>query len=96
MAGQGKQPVLFNVPNVNEGLFTPWVRKELRGKRDFHNAHLKEFCAKLGIPLAEICSRLHDEHLGNELHPNDEGAKIIAEEVFKLTATHKAAQELPP
>jgi lysophospholipase L1-like esterase len=80
---RGKRTVLFNVPNVNETMFTPRMAKELREKRDYHNARLREFCEKQGIPLADICSKLKDEHFADELHPNDEGAKIIAEEVFK-------------
>ena len=48
------------------------------------------------IPLADICSRLRDEHFGDELHPDDAGAKIIAEEVYKkLAPMGKAWQELP-
>jgi len=91
---QAKQPVLFNVPNVNELVFSPDVAEELREKRDYHNARLKEFCGEQGIPLADIFSRLKDEHFADELHPDAEGAKIIAEEVFKvLSAVHKAAQE---
>jgi lysophospholipase L1-like esterase len=94
---RGKQTILFNVPNVNEAMFPSYIVKELRAKRDYHNARLKDFCAKKAIPLADICSRLHDEHFGDELHPNAEGAKIIAEEVFKnLASMHKAWQELPP
>jgi lysophospholipase L1-like esterase len=27
---------------------------------------------------------LHDEHFGDELHPNGSGAKIIAEAVFQV------------
>jgi lysophospholipase L1-like esterase len=65
-------------------MFTSPVARELRGKREYHNTRLKEFCDGRGIPLADICSRLHDEHFGDELHPNEEGAKIIAEEVFKV------------
>ena len=37
-----------------------------------------------GIPLADICRLLRDEHFGDELHPNDRGAKIIAEAVFQV------------
>jgi lysophospholipase L1-like esterase len=80
---QGKKAVLFNVPNANESRFPPHIVEELCGKRGYHNAKLKEFCEQQGIPLADICSRLHDEHFGDEFHPNDEGAKIIGEEVFK-------------
>ncbi len=130
-----RNPILFNVPNVNEAMFLPAVAKELRAQRDYHNAKLKEFCdavrgtrrfgAELrseiteledgttlhctvvpnelewawldaDLPLADICSRLKDEHFADELHPNVEGAKLIAEEVFKgLARMHKAWQELP-
>ena len=83
---QDKQPILFNVPNANEDMFLPYVVRELREKRNYHNARLKEFCREQGIPLADIYSRLHDEHFADELHPNDEGAKIIAEAVFEVLA----------
>jgi lysophospholipase L1-like esterase len=57
--------------------------------RNHHNAKLKEYCDRERIPLADICSQLHDQHLADELHPNGLGAKIIAEEVFKvLKAVH--------
>ena len=92
--GQGKQPTLFNVPNVNEGTWPSnfaWLVRKLNAKRDYHNARLKEFCDEQGIPLADICSRLKDEYVGDELHPNEAGAKIIAEEVFKVLAPlHKS------
>ncbi len=92
----GKQTVLFNVPNANEAMFPPNIVKELREIRDYHNAHLQAFCEGEQVPLAEICSRLHDEHFGDELHPNSQGAKIIAGEVFKeLAPMQKAWQELP-
>ena len=81
--GQGKQAVLFNVPNVNEAMFASHMLEELCGTRGYHNARLKEYCGEQGIPLADIFSRLKDEHFGDELHPNDDGAEIIAEEVFK-------------
>ena len=82
----GKQTVLFNVPNANEAVFPPAIAKELREKRDYHNAHLQAFCEGERVPLADICSRLRDEHFADELHPNDAGAKIIAEEVFAVLA----------
>jgi lysophospholipase L1-like esterase len=92
----GKQAILFNVPNVNEAEFPPLVAKVLRAQRDYHNAMLRGFCEQNRVPLADICSRLRDEHIGDELHPNEAGAKIIAEEVLKVLApTHKARQELP-
>ena len=81
---QGKQPILFNVPNANVGLFPPRLAKTLLNEREYHNPRLKEFCAERGIPLADVCSKLKDEHFGDELHPNAEGAKIIAEAVFAV------------
>ena len=85
--GQGKKPILFNVPNANEAMFPPYIARELRGKREYHNGKLSEFCGQHGVPLADICSRLRDEHFGDELHPNDEGAKIIADAVYAVLTT---------
>ena len=48
----GKQTVLFNVPNVNEAMFPPDDAKELREKRDYHNAHLKAFLRRDASPLS--------------------------------------------
>jgi lysophospholipase L1-like esterase len=44
----------------------------------------ESFCDEHGIPLADICCLLRDEHFGDELHPNDWGAKIIADAVFQV------------
>ena len=81
---RGKRPILFNVPHVNERMFPPRMAREVHGKRDYHNPQLKSFCDEHGIPLADICCLLRDEHFGDELHPNDRGAKIIAEAVFQV------------
>jgi lysophospholipase L1-like esterase len=75
---------LFNVPQVNERAFSPRIATEIHGKRDYHNPRLKAFCDEHGIPLADICSPLRDEHFGDELHPNGRGAKIIADAVFQV------------
>ena len=81
---RGKRPILFNVPHVNEQMFPPRIAREIHGKRDYHNPRLNTFCEEHGIPLADICSLLHDEHFGDELHPNGSGAKIIGEAVFQM------------
>ena len=87
---KGKQPILFNVPYANEAMFSPTIADDLHAKRDYHNAKLKDYCDQHRVPLADVCSHLRDEHLGDELHPNEAGAKIIVEEVFKvLAAVHK-------
>jgi lysophospholipase L1-like esterase len=45
---------------------------------------LGAFCQQHSIPLADICSHLRDEHLADELHPNEAGAKIIADVVYRV------------
>ena len=79
-----KLPLLFNVPYANEPMFSSYIAKDTHEKRDYHNGRLAEYCQQNEVPLADICAYLQDEHLGDELHPNREGAKIIAVEVFKI------------
>jgi lysophospholipase L1-like esterase len=78
----GRQPVLLNVPNANESMFPRRVAEDLHRKRDHHNDRLRAYCRENGVPLVEIGSVLRDEHFGDELHPNDEGTRLIAREVF--------------
>ena len=88
---QGKQPIMFNVPHANEWMFPTRIATEVHEKRDYHNPRLKAFCDEHDIPLADICSLLRAEHLGDALHPNQAGAKIIAGRVFEvLTVVHKS------
>lgn len=90
---QGKRAILFNVPYANESYFPPQVALDTHQRRDYHNLRLEEYCDEKEIPLVDICSRLRDRHFGDELHPNETGAKIIAEEVFRLL---KAVQTANP
>jgi acyl-CoA thioesterase-1 len=86
---RGKQPILFNVPYANESRFLPHVARDTHEKRDYHNERLREYCQENDVPLVDICSHLRDEHLGDELHPNEAGARIIAERVFgELASIH--------
>lgn len=80
----GKTPMLFNVPYVNESMFGALMAKELHEQRDYHNGRLAEYCADKKVPLADVCSCLKDEHFGDEVHPNEAGARIIAECVFAV------------
>ena len=82
--GRGKKPILFNVPHANEWMFPAHIATEIHNKRDYHNPRLKAFCDEHGIPMADICSSLRAEHFGDTLHPNDLGARIIAEAVFQV------------
>ncbi len=79
-----KVTILSNVPYANESLFPRDMAEDSHHRRDYHNERLRAFCQQHSIPLADICSHLRDEHLGDELHPNEAGAKIIAEVVFRV------------
>jgi len=81
---QEKVPMLFNVPYANESMFAPHIARDTHEKRDYHNERLGEYCQQNAVPMADICAHLRDEHFGDELHPNEGGAKIIAEETFAM------------
>jgi lysophospholipase L1-like esterase len=80
----GKQPIFLNVPYANESMFSRMIAQELHANRDFHNNRLRAYCLENGIPLVDIASKLRDEHFADELHPNDEGSHVIAQEVFRV------------
>jgi lysophospholipase L1-like esterase len=80
----GRQPILFNVPYANELMFPRSIALDLHRMRDYHNERLAAYCLERQIPLVDIASKLTDEHFGDELHPNDEGAQVIAQEVHRV------------
>jgi lysophospholipase L1-like esterase len=79
----GRTPILLNVPDANGSMFSQEVARELCRKRDYHNERLLGYCREHQIPLVDVRSKLRDEHFADNLHPNSEGAKIIAEEVSR-------------
>jgi len=80
----GKRPILLNVPYANESMFPRSVAEDLQRMRDYHNKRLTEQCRENQIALVDIASKLRNEHFGDELHPNDNGAQVIAQEVFRV------------
>jgi lysophospholipase L1-like esterase len=90
--GGSRQPVLLNVPYANESMFPPAVARVLHQMRDYHNARLAAYCREGEVTHVEIASKLRDEHFGDELHPNDEGARIIAQEVFRVLSDFRATE----
>jgi lysophospholipase L1-like esterase len=80
----GRQTMLLNVPYANESMFPPSVAGYLHRMRDYHNERLGEYCRRDRVPLAEIASKLRDEHFADELHPNEAGAQVIAGEVYRV------------
>jgi lysophospholipase L1-like esterase len=79
VAGRGKRSILLNVPYVNESMFPNHLASDTHAQRDYHNPRLKALCEQHALPLADICATLRDEHLADALHPNEAGARIIAQ-----------------
>ncbi len=80
----GRQPILLDVPYANESWFAGRVAADLHRARDYHNDRLGAYCLREQVPLVEIAAKLRDEHFADELHPNEEGAQVIAREVFRV------------
>ena len=81
-----RRPILLNVPPANGSMFPRSVAEQLRSHRAYHNERLAAYCRDGGVPLVDLATVLGDEHFGDELHPNDDGARIIAQEVFRSIA----------
>jgi lysophospholipase L1-like esterase len=79
-----RRPMLLSVPHANESMFFRSTADDLHRMRDYHNDRLRAYCQNNGTPLVDIATVLRDEHFGDELHPNDEGAELIAQEVFRV------------
>ena len=86
-----RQPILLNVPYANESMFPRRISEDLHRMWDYHNERLVSYCKDNQIPLVEIASKLHDEHFGDESHPNDEGVEVIAQEVFRVISEVRRA-----
>jgi len=90
----GRQPILLNVPCANESMFPRSVAEDLHRMRDYHNERLRRRCLESQTPLVDIASKLRHEHFADELHPNDEGAQVIAEEIFQVLSEVRTTQGL--
>ena len=64
---RARRPVLFNVPNANEAMFPLAHCQGTTPEARLPRARLKVFCEGQALPLAEIFSRLHDEHFADKL-----------------------------
>ena len=84
--------MLLNVPYANESRFSRPVARDLHRMRDYHNERLAAYCQDNQIPLVDIASKLRDEHFADELHPNDDGAQVIAQEVFRVLSEVRAKE----
>ncbi len=61
-----------------------------RGKPAFQTARLSADVVCAGDSITgwnnSADLKLHNEHFGDELHPNDDGAQVIAQEVYRSIA----------
>ncbi len=80
----GKKIMAFNVPHLNSTLFGKGTIARSRRIREYHNDNLAAYCAANQVPLADICSMLKDEHFADGLHPNEAGARLMAEVVHAV------------
>lgn len=78
------KPILINVPNINSRKFSRGTFGLSELQREYHNSQLEAYCKKKNISLVDICSKLKDKHFHDALHPNSEGARVIAQEIYKL------------
>jgi lysophospholipase L1-like esterase len=90
----GRQPILLNVPYANESMFPRRISEDLHRMRDYHNERLSGHCEENHVPLIDIASKLRNEHFADELHPNDDGAKVIAQEVFGVLSEVRKTERL--
>lgn len=81
-----KQVLCFNVPQLNSECFGKATTVRSRRMREYHNAQLADFCRVYDIPLADVCARLQNEHFADALHPNQSGARLIAETLCAMIA----------
>jgi lysophospholipase L1-like esterase len=80
----GKQPILLNVPYANESMFPRRIAEDLHAMRVYHNNRLTAYCLEHRVPLVDTASKLRGEHFADELHPDADGAQVIAQEVFRV------------
>ena len=85
--------MLLNVPHANESMFPRSVAEELHRMRDLSQRAAGGVLPGERVPLVEIASKLRDEHFADELHPNEAGAQVIAEEVFRVLGGVREAEK---
>lgn len=76
-----KIPFLINLTYLGEDLFSREFYEKIKEQRDYHNQKLKEYCSNKQISLIDICSKITSKHLEDGLHPNEQGARLIAKQI---------------
>ena len=76
--------VLLDVPNADETRLGNEEAEALRRTLACHNEHLREYCRARRVSLAEVCGKLRAGQFDDPFHPNEQGAWLIAQEVFRV------------
>ena len=82
----GRTAILLGLLDVNGSMLPREEAEDLHRMLAHHNDRLGRHCRERHVPLVEVWGKLRDEHFADPFHPNDEGARIIAEEVFRVLA----------
>ena len=80
----GRTAVLLDVLNAEESRLSSEEAATLRHTLAYHNEHLRQHCRAHRVALVEVCGKLRAEHFDDPFHPNEQGAQIIAGEVFRV------------
>jgi lysophospholipase L1-like esterase len=76
---ENKIPILVNIPKM---FFFP-MSEQCNLAVELYNDRLESYCRRQKIKMADISSKLTGEHFADGVHPNEEGAKLIANNVYK-------------
>lgn len=68
-------PLIMNLPSNRESIESNITN---------YNKKLKEYCQRIKIPFIDINSKLKSEHFSDNSQPNEAGARLIADEAYKI------------
>lgn len=80
----GRTAILLGLLDVNGSMLPREEAEDLHRRLAHHNDRLGRHCREHHISLVEVWGKLRDEHFADPYHPNEEGARIIAGEVFRV------------
>jgi lysophospholipase L1-like esterase len=80
----GRSPILLDVLHPDWSSLPVEETEDLLRRQAHHNERLRGYCREGVVPLVETASMLQPGQYADPFHPNDEGAEIIAGEVFRV------------
>jgi lysophospholipase L1-like esterase len=82
----GRTAILLDVLDADESALPREEVEPLNRRAALHNSHLRHYCRASRVPLVEVFGKLGSDHYADPFHPNDEGARLIAVQVFRVLA----------